>query len=197
MSLLSIENCLFYSLTCKQILDKRGKTQNGCLFTVCWWKSIKSHWGRLTGDCASPLAEGWTLAEVACQTLDNTHNKGGQGEISSPLACFCCCSRNDISHTGCQEEKTFIRVLSFLVLASFFIYLLFQSNIYSNVKWRSDWAVWHHVSVCYHEEIVWRCLEALMDLDFHLGFAFECFYQFSFMYMHLYLFSASERLICL
>ena len=57
--------------------------------TASWLESITFLRGRLTGAGASPVAEGWRLAEVACQTLDNTHNQGGQGEISSPLTGFC------------------------------------------------------------------------------------------------------------
>lgn len=72
-----------------QKFSQTGLPKMAASLLSSWCESIISHWGRLTACCASPVAEGWKLAEVSCQMLDNTHNHRGQREISSLLSGSC------------------------------------------------------------------------------------------------------------
>lgn len=84
----TLHRLLVVPLTWEQF-SQTGLPKMAALLPSSWWESIISHWGRLTACCASPVAEGWKLAEVSCQMLDNTHNHRGQREISSLLSGSC------------------------------------------------------------------------------------------------------------
>lgn len=84
----TLHQLLVVPLTWQQF-SQTGLPKMAASLLSSWCESIISHWGRLTACCASPVAEGWKLAEVSCQMLDNTHNHRGQREISSLLSGSC------------------------------------------------------------------------------------------------------------